>query len=116
MHHFHCSVSKNTQINQNPSFIFLTLLTLQIPDIAAFWILTSFVRLPIQCYLILAEHTTIRTVPLVVQTTAMIFIILQLFIGFFVIRSFSKNRAKQFRLETLIKQQNNSSSMPVTIS
>lgn len=88
----------------------------QIPDSVAFWILTSFVRLPIQCYLILAEHTAIGTVSLIVQTAAMTFIILQIFIGFFVIRVLSETRAKQFRLETLIKQQNSVSTTAVPSS
>lgn len=54
-----------------------------------------------------------RIVPQMIQTVAMTFIILQIFIGFFVIRVFSKTRAKQFRLETLIKQQNLASSTPI---
>lgn len=77
----------------------------QIPDFAAFWILTSFVRFPIQCYLLFTQHTLALLIPFIVQLVAMIFIILQIFIGFFVIRVFSKTRAKQFRLETLINQQ-----------
>ncbi|XP_037043744.1 transmembrane protein 17B-like [Bradysia coprophila] len=78
----------------------------QIPDLAAFLISTSFVRLPIQCYLLLAEHTAYRTGSLIVQSIAMTLLLLQMIIGFYVIRVYSKTRAKQFRMEMLIRQQN----------
>lgn len=94
---------------------------IQIPDFAGFWILSTFVSLPTNTFLLYTKSATrsvyykekfstpssenifLLTTCLIVQSIQLLLVISEILIAFSVIRDLSQIRAKEFHLNILIK-------------
>lgn len=76
----------------------------KIPDFAGFWILSTFLQLPMQLYLtFFAPQIQKFIISWCIQLLTVIFLALQIVISFFAIRKVSRERAQLFHLRQLLK-------------
>lgn len=78
-------------------------LTEKIPEVAAFWMLSILLQLPMQTFLIASSQLLLKPIEYTVQGIMIVFLLSQLFIGYFALRSAARHQAKKFHLLRLNK-------------
>lgn len=114
--------SKSTNLTQHPVQYrysvysnFSLFSHFQIPDFAGFLILSGFIQLPVQLYLLYNfEKYSMESVQLVIQSLVIALIVLQLTAGYFTIRRISRVSAERFYIQkliekTMVREENNAS-------
>ena len=81
-------------------------LTEKIPEVAAFWMLSILLQLPMQIFLISSRQLLLSPIEYTVQGIMLIFLISQLFVGYFALRLAARHQAKKFHLLRLQKNSN----------
>lgn len=71
----------------------------QIPDFAGFWILSVFIQIPLQTYLVTSEQILKYKTSIVLQAVQCVLLILQIITSFTAIRRASRFRREQFQAE-----------------
>ncbi|KAK6625424.1 hypothetical protein RUM43_005722 [Polyplax serrata] len=73
-------------------------LTENIPEVAAFWMLSVLLQLPMEIFLIASRQLLLRSIEYTVQGIMIIFLVSQLVIGYFALRLAARHQAKKFHL------------------
>lgn len=74
---------------------------LQVPELAGFWMLTAFIQFPLHGLCTFSQDFIILPWERVVDAILMIFIVLEILIGYSVVKRFSNHQALKMKLQLM---------------
>ncbi|KAK2147176.1 hypothetical protein LSH36_565g01026 [Paralvinella palmiformis] len=74
-------------------------LTEKVPELAGFWLLTLLLQTPLSLFLLLNEDTVILPLERAVHIILVIFVIFEVFMGYFAIRALVNHQVTKFHLQ-----------------
>ncbi|GFT74158.1 transmembrane protein 17 [Nephila pilipes] len=76
-------------------------LTERVPELAGFWLLTLFLQFPLQCLCTFSTDFLILPWERLTDTITMIFLIFEIFIGYFAVKTITNHQALKFKLQMM---------------
>ncbi|GFY62504.1 transmembrane protein 17 [Trichonephila inaurata madagascariensis] len=76
-------------------------LTEKVPELAGFWLLTLFLQFPLQCLCTFSTDFIILPWERLTDTVMMIFLLFEIFIGYFTVKTITNHQALKFKLQMM---------------
>ncbi|XP_055939365.1 transmembrane protein 17-like [Argiope bruennichi] len=76
-------------------------LTEKVPELAGFWLLTLFLQFPLQCLCTFSTDFIILPWERLTDAIMMLFLVLEIFIGYFTVKTITNHQALKFKLQMM---------------